>query len=180
MSAAWLVLKFGGTSVSDRAQWERIAALARQRHDEGHRVVLVCSAVSGITDALQGLVDHAADAVEGRLDEIKRRHLELVRGLGVDADDLVDLALQELSQLLQEIADSTDDSNRYRVIASLFSIGEWLSTKIGARFLSQRLPVGWVDVREALQALPEADRDGRRSRLSARCDVRRAWFDGTR
>jgi len=41
----WLVLKFGGTSVSGRPQWETIASLAGQRIDDGNRVLLVCSAV---------------------------------------------------------------------------------------------------------------------------------------
>jgi diaminopimelate decarboxylase/aspartate kinase len=172
VSADWLVLKFGGTSVSGRAQWEAIAALARQRLDDGHRVVLVCSAVSGITDALQGLLDHAAEGAEERLDEIRRRHHRLARELGVKSGDLVDRAMDDISRLLPGIADTTHDSNRYRAIASLLSLGEWLSTRIGARFLAQRLPVEWVDVREALQALPEADLAGRRSWLSARCDSR--------
>jgi diaminopimelate decarboxylase/aspartate kinase len=143
VSADWLVLKFGGTSVSGRAQWEAIAALARQRLDDGHRVVLVCSAVSGITDALQGLLDHAAEGAEERLDEIRRRHHRLARELGVKSGDLVDRAMDDISRLLPGIADTTHDSNRYRAIASLLSLGEWLSTRIGARFLAQRLPVEW-------------------------------------
>jgi diaminopimelate decarboxylase/aspartate kinase len=182
VSAAWLVLKFGGTSVSGRAQWETIATLARQRLDDGHRVVLVCSAVSGITDALQDLLDNAAGDAEGRLGEIKRRHLELARELDIDAGDLIDQALDKLSGLLAELS-NVAGSGRYRAIASLFSIGEWLSTQIGSRFLAQRLPVEWVDVRDVLQALPEADPDGRRSRLSARCgsgpdrDLTARWLE---
>ena len=41
MTDKWLVLKFGGTSVSGAKQWETIESLARQRLDQGYRVVLV-------------------------------------------------------------------------------------------------------------------------------------------
>ena len=39
MQAQWIVMKFGGTSVAGRPQWETIASLARQRQAEYlHRV----------------------------------------------------------------------------------------------------------------------------------------------
>ena len=40
MTEPWLVLKFGGTSVSGKQQWETIASLASQRVDDGNRVLL--------------------------------------------------------------------------------------------------------------------------------------------
>ena len=55
MTDKWLVLKFGGTSVTGKQQWETIELLARQRLDQGYRVLLVCSAMAGITNALQNL-----------------------------------------------------------------------------------------------------------------------------
>ena len=44
-----MVLKFGGTSVSSVPNWHNIAAVLRQRKDEGLRPVVVHSAISGIT-----------------------------------------------------------------------------------------------------------------------------------
>ena len=52
MSAAWVVLKFGGTSVSNLANWRNIAAIVNDRRASGLRVIVVHSAVSGITDRL--------------------------------------------------------------------------------------------------------------------------------
>ena len=55
----FVVLKFGGTSVSSRARWETIAARVTAVLGEGHTPVVVCSAVSGITSALASLLDGA-------------------------------------------------------------------------------------------------------------------------
>ena len=37
----WIVLKFGGTSVSTRARWDNIVGLVRARQAEGARVLVV-------------------------------------------------------------------------------------------------------------------------------------------
>lgn len=169
MSGAWLVLKFGGTSVSGQQQWATIAGLASRRLGKGHRVVLVCSAVAGITDALQHLADHAGDTDPAALEAIRQRHQKLAQELGIDADDLVAQAIDRVGHLLGQIAGALDDDSKYPFVTALLSQGEWLSTKIGERFLAKSMPVEWVDVREALQALPETDLSGRRSWLAARC-----------
>ena len=46
-------MKFGGSSVADRAQIEKVLAIVRARASEG-RVVVVSSAHKGVTDALVG------------------------------------------------------------------------------------------------------------------------------
>ena len=47
----WVVLKFGGTSVSRRNRWDTIGRLAAKRmHEEGARVLVVVSALSGVTN----------------------------------------------------------------------------------------------------------------------------------
>ena len=56
------MLKFGGTSVSKRTRWDTIGRLAQQRRDAGARVLVVVSAVSGVTNALQAMIDAHADA----------------------------------------------------------------------------------------------------------------------
>ena len=54
----WIVLKFGGTSVSERSRWDTIGRLMRERaHGESARVLTVVSALSGITNQLQALID---------------------------------------------------------------------------------------------------------------------------
>ena len=46
----WIVLKFGGTSVSSRDNWNNIAGVVARRRAAGARVLIVHSAISGITD----------------------------------------------------------------------------------------------------------------------------------
>ena len=59
----WIVLKFGGTSVSRRHRWDTIGRLAKQRADAGDahtgttRVLVVVWAVSGVTNALHAIAD---------------------------------------------------------------------------------------------------------------------------
>ena len=52
----WLVLKFGGTSVSSAANWHNIVQVLTKRMAEGFRPVVVHSALSGITDRLESLL----------------------------------------------------------------------------------------------------------------------------
>ena len=49
----WIVMKFGGTSVSTRKSWQTIGDILQKRIQHGHRVLLVCSAVAGMTNALE-------------------------------------------------------------------------------------------------------------------------------
>jgi diaminopimelate decarboxylase/aspartate kinase len=58
-ASAWIVLKFGGTSVSSLINWRNIARIATQRAVGGARVLIVHSAVTGITDRLERLLDSA-------------------------------------------------------------------------------------------------------------------------
>ncbi len=52
----WVVLKFGGTSVSSVSNWKNIAAVVRERLAEGLHPFIVHSALSGITDRLEQLL----------------------------------------------------------------------------------------------------------------------------
>ena len=59
----WIVLKFGGTSVSRRHRWDTIGRLMKRRaEEEGARVLVVVSALSGVTNELQAICDGHADA----------------------------------------------------------------------------------------------------------------------
>lgn len=172
MSESWLVLKFGGSSVSGKWQWDTIAALLRQRLEGGHRVVLVCSAVQGVTNDLQALADGVGGPSDDKVSAILERHRQLARELGVAAEDLLLQAGGEIRQTLRALEGAAAPGERYRLTATLLPLGEWLSTRLGERFLAQTLEVEWVDARDALETLPESNPAGRRAWLSARCDSR--------
>ena len=69
----WIVLKFGGTSVSRRHRWDTIGRLAKQRADaDNARILVVVSALSGVTNELQAIAD--GREVEARIDALIERH----------------------------------------------------------------------------------------------------------
>lgn len=163
MNDHWVVLKFGGTSVSGRPQWEVIARLLMDRLEQGHRVLLVCSAVAGVTNDLTALADEPGS--EEKLTRLLDRHRQLATDLGVDEAGWLDQAETTLRRCVSVLTRGED----YRARAELLSVGEWLSTRIGAGFLQQFTPTSWVDVRQALQVQEEPELSLARQCLSASC-----------
>jgi diaminopimelate decarboxylase/aspartate kinase len=162
----WIVLKFGGTSVAGRPQWDVIARLARQRRAEGLRVLLVCSAVAGVTNRLTALAESAGVGAEQGVRELIDLHRALGRDLGVDDRHW----LPRAATMLQESIASLQREPGPPTSAALLATGEWLSTQIGTRFLQQQgLDAAWVDAREALEASAEHDLSPARQWLSADC-----------
>jgi diaminopimelate decarboxylase/aspartate kinase len=159
----WIVLKFGGTSVAGRNQWETIASLAETRRSEGYRVLLVCSAIAGVTNRLNTLA-YSPDS-EKRLESLLDTHRQLGRDLGVPEARWLDESERELHKCLQHL--SHDPGPKHR--AALLAMGERMSTRIGCCFLQQRFNADWVDVREALEVVHEKELSPARQWLSAAC-----------
>src|ERR1700728_3444906 len=101
----WIVLKFGGTSVSTLANWRNIAAVVRQRLSDGAHVMVVHSALSGITDRLEKLLAAAlGGAHEAALRVIEERHCELAAQLGVGVSPELDAYFATLRQMAAGIS----------------------------------------------------------------------------
>jgi diaminopimelate decarboxylase/aspartate kinase len=167
--SAWIVLKFGGTSVATLANWTNIAGVVAERAASGARVLLVHSAVSGITDRLERLLDAAVgEAHEAELKAIEERHGRLAAELGVPLGAEVERHLAELREIAAGIALVREVSDRTR--ARVMAAGELMATRIGASFLAARgLPVAWVDARTMLRAEVRASASAKASVLSAVC-----------
>lgn len=166
----YVVAKFGGTSVASPERWSVIGDVARRLTDEGHRVVLVCSAVAGISDKLQSLAEifEDAEACASTLETIRRVHRELATGLEVDMGLVVD-TLHDLERLVA--AARTLGYMDPRTRARLLSVGELMSTRLGAaRLVADGLDAEWTDARELLVALPDSLSEDRRW-LSAACSA---------
>src|SRR4249919_1572101 len=85
----WIVLKFGGTSVSARSRWDTIGRLMRERAEkEQARVLVVVSALSGVTNELQAIIEAHADGneVARRLQALVERHRAYCGVLEIDPD----------------------------------------------------------------------------------------------
>src|ERR1051326_5936118 len=81
----FVVLKFGGTSVATAPRWKNILDEAKKRVAKGEKPVVVCSAVTKISDALEKLVNEAVVGNhEPVLASIRQRHQQLADELAVD------------------------------------------------------------------------------------------------
>ncbi len=166
----WIVLKFGGTSVSGLDNWRNIAAVVRARLADGARVLVVHSAVSGVTDRLEKLLAAALGAAhEPVLASIEERHRALAEELGIG----VSAELEEYFALLRQMASGialmseVSDRTRARVLAS----GELMATELGARFLNaQGIEASWWDARSGLKAQTRVAASARANFLSATCE----------
>jgi diaminopimelate decarboxylase/aspartate kinase len=166
--SAWIVLKFGGTSVSSLPNWTNIAQVAAQRLADGARVLIVHSAVAGITDHLERLLDAAkGQAQEEELRAIEERHRRLAAELGVTPGEELERYFAELREIAAGVSlvGEVSDRTRARVLAS----GELMATALGVRFLAARgLAVQSVDARTMLRA-EHRGASAKASVLSAMC-----------
>ena len=168
--APWVVLKFGGTSLSSRECWDTIASIVRTRRTGNERVCLVCSAVSGISRTLEKLVETALRGSHERtLEVIRDRHFALAEELGVDGQVLLNEFLQELERLAYGISLTRDVGPALR--ARILSMGELMTTTLGSAFLNaQGIRTDWVDARKILKSETIARILPHEEFLSAQCD----------
>ena len=163
----WLVLKFGGTSVSKRERWDTIGQLADGRAAaENARVLVVVSALSGVTNELQAIGN--GDDIGGRIEALVERHRAFCADdLGLDPE----AALGERLRALQALRDDPRAASRpLDWQAEVLAQGELLSSSLGAAYLhAQGLDFGWCDARDWLDAISLPNASDWAQRLSVNC-----------
>src|SRR5437879_4760451 len=170
MASAWIVLKFGGTSVSSLANWRNIAKVVAERRAGGARVLIVHSAITGVTDRLEKLLAAALrQAHDEELRAIEERDRRLAAELGIALGAEVERQLAELRQIAAGVALVGEVSDRTR--ARVMSTGELMATELGARYLrTHGLDVAWADARSMLKAEERRSASAKASVLSATCN----------
>jgi diaminopimelate decarboxylase/aspartate kinase len=165
-TAPWVVVKFGGTSVSTRPRWENIRRIAAAHRARGRRVLIVVSALSGITDQLKTIAESRRDDARAHAarEAIAERHEAMFRELEGTSRATLDHWLHALDRL---VADPRRPDAAVEWQANVFALGELMSSALGAAFLSDvgadRLTTHWIDAREHLRAdaLPNQNAWGR-------------------
>jgi aspartate kinase len=132
------VLKFGGTSVAGAAAFQRAVEIVRANRNS--RVVVVVSAMSGVTDALIAV---------NNLDEHFERHLEVAQILKAEQQrkfrELIENSKREILALLPVAAADL------RTRDEIASYGETLCAALFALILEHHnIPASYVDARTCI------------------------------
>jgi aspartate kinase len=161
-----VVMKFGGTSVADRAAIERLMAIVRaERQAEAQREggdargpIVVVSALSGETDRLLGLAAQAGagdlDGTRATIHDLQRRHATVADAVANEAArrallDALDSTFAELERVVSALSVLREISPRW--MDAIAATGEILSSQLVAAALeSAGLPAAWVDARRVL------------------------------
>ena len=104
-----IVMKFGGTGVDSCQNLIKVSDLVTNyKNDSGYEIVVVVSAVRGVTDSILKLTDsinrHEKVSVQDILGKLSKTHLEIIEGCIHDTE-LRDLARDTIIKLLNELKD---------------------------------------------------------------------------
>ncbi|HAT6955469.1 TPA: bifunctional aspartate kinase/diaminopimelate decarboxylase [Legionella pneumophila] len=163
-----VVIKFGGTSVSSRATWNNIAAITQKHLNTGVQPVIVCSALTQISNKLEKAIEAALlDEHHSLFNDIQSSHLNLAEQLEVN-HELIAADLHQLQQWLTGV--SLLKQAPAKTHAQILSLGELMMTRLGHAFLEkQGIKVKWYDARELLTSTPTLGGETM-NYLSARCE----------
>jgi len=153
-----LTMKFGGTSVGDTERLREVVTIVRSHRSR--RLVLVASAMSGVTNLLletaQIAVQRDRTRVAQNVETIKRRHLDAVEALLRDPERR-DRLIRDHERLIGELA------NLYygvgllkeltaRSLDAIASFGEVLScSQISEILADHDIPSEFVDARKIIR-----------------------------
>ncbi len=163
---SWRIVKFGGSSVASAAHWPHIVETIRTALAENAHLVVVVSALRGITDLLEAQTqaerEQSADEV---LAEVRQRHAALSAQLNLSAT-LAEAEYAPLRACLQHPGLDHDPAAQ----AELMAQGEYLSSKLTVLILRHfGIDSGWLDAREVLHCTPDPNRSLASQYLSAQC-----------
>ena len=155
---AWIVHKFGGSSVADAACFRQVAQIIEADPTRGLGVVL--SACKGVTDALLGLVTQAERRDEtgyrAGLAALRERHAGIARELLTPARadsflKVLDADIADIGGILHAVALIRSAAQNIRDLVAGY--GEIWSTRLFAAFLGERGRRGtvqWIDARRVV------------------------------
>jgi aspartokinase/homoserine dehydrogenase 1 len=156
--SAWVVHKFGGSSVADAECFQRVANILETL--PAGRLGVVLSACRGVTDALLGLVARAEaqdDSYRGELDALRTRHATIANAvLAPEAAQLYlaafDRDRHDIEGILHTVKLTRSAAQNVRDLIAGY--GEIWSTKLFREFFDARGKrpgaVKWIDARQAV------------------------------
>ena len=128
-SKHWVVMKFGGTSVSSVDHWKVIESQVQGHLQNNNHVLVVVSALSGVTNLLTRLMSEPAPSdVPNIIQSIETIHLELLNELKLSMDGELAEHWDGLLSLSGQPKKLLSPVHQARLLAH----GELLSSTIGS------------------------------------------------
>ncbi|MBM4196500.1 MAG: bifunctional aspartate kinase/diaminopimelate decarboxylase [Gammaproteobacteria bacterium] len=169
-SAPWLVMKFGGTSVSSARNWAVIRDLISERIAAGYRPFVVHSALAGVSNRiLEAIIAAPGGNYRRPYEAVVEAHMSLAAALAIDGPALVGPRLGELEQLLAGIQLLGEVTPRAH--ARGMAMGELMATAMGAAWLrDQGVTTTLLDAREILTSIDLPNTSERMRYINASCE----------
>lgn len=143
-----LVMKFGGSSVGNTTALTQVLSIVLHEYEHWNRLILVVSALDGVTDALIEAA-HLAQLGNHRgyrriIANLRTRHLALVEELLLSATERtalqadVDRLLFDILDLYHTMANAASETPPPDALDATIGVGERLATRIVAALLRQQ------------------------------------------
>lgn len=141
-----ITMKFGGTSVGSAEAISNVVEIVQDSQQQGNQVIVVVSAMSGVTDALLKSVRLAASGDRwGYLSisqELRDKHEEAINQL-IPPNGAREKILTEVNSLLDQHVEfcqavSILGEATPRIVDAVVSVGERLSSRVVAAVMRQR------------------------------------------
>lgn len=159
------VLKFGGTSVADAGNMQKVVETVARAVDKD-RTILVCSAISGCTDTLiriGTLASERDESYKGLIDTLQQTHHNIIRELlplekHEDSTEVCDGLFESLRGIAQGVYLLGELSSAS--LDAIQGLGEILSTKIMAtKLASIGISTKWIDSREIIKTFSKGGKN---------------------
>jgi aspartokinase/homoserine dehydrogenase 1 len=151
------VLKFGGTSVANAENIEKVIAIVNEKLANDSLIVVV-SALGGTTDTLLDCGKLAAagnEKYKEKLQEIEQRHITAAKELiPVQQQSSLLSTVKKMCNEIEDLCNGVFLVNELsaRTIDKLLSYGELLSSQIiTAAFISKGIECKWTDAKELIK-----------------------------
>src|SRR5215467_1755053 len=151
------VLKFGGTSVANAENIDKVITIVNERLGDDSLVVIV-SALGGTTDALLECGKLAAagnEAYKQKLQEVELRHITTVKELiPVQHQSSLLSMVKKMCNEIEDLCNGVFLLNELspRTIDKLLSYGELLSSQIIANaFITKGTTAKWINTQEVIK-----------------------------
>lgn len=163
----WIVIKLGGSSTASKDCWENALRAIEGHRDAGLRVLVVHSALAGVTDLLESALAASAAQRGALMEALRERHRLMADALGVKLNAGLGLYLQEVESRLGE-DDAGHPKQRARVLAS----GELMASELVRElFASKPWDASVLDARDWLRSDDAPGCSVASRYLSAVCDT---------